>query len=50
MAQIDPARIDRLETRIELLENQVRAAIRQINFIQIGDKKNEEHKHLETSE
>lgn len=44
MAQIDPVRIDRLETRIELLENQIRAAIRQINFIQIGDKKNEEHR------
>lgn len=37
MAQIDPARIDQLETRIEILENQIRAAIRQISFIQIGE-------------
>ena len=37
MAQIDPAYIARLETRIEILENQVRAAIRQISFIQIGE-------------
>lgn len=37
MAQIDPAYIARLESRIELLENQVRAAIRQISFIQIGE-------------
>lgn len=50
MAQIDPARIDRLETRIEILENQVRAAIRQINFIQIGAKKNEEHRNPEPPE
>lgn len=50
MAQIDPAYIARLESRIELLENQVRAAIRQISFIQIGDKKNEEHQNIETPE
>ena len=50
MAQIDPAYIARLESRIELLENQVRAAIRQISFIQIGDKKNEEHRNSETPE
>lgn len=50
MAQIDPARIDRLETRIELLENQIRAAIRQISFIQIGDKKNEETRNEKAPE
>lgn len=49
MAQIDPAYIARLETRIELLENQVRAAIRQISFIQIGEK-NEEHRNEKTPE
>lgn len=50
MAQVDPSRIDRLVTRVELLENQVRAAVRQISFIQIGDKKNEEHRNPETPE
>lgn len=50
MAQINPARIDRLETRTELLENQIRAAIRQISFIQIGEKKNEEHRNEKAPE
>lgn len=50
MAQIDPAYIARLETRIEILENQIRAAIRQISFIQIGEKKNEEHRNEKTPE
>lgn len=49
MAQIDPARIDRLETRIELLENQVRAAIRQINFIQKRNVRDEETRNPENS-
>lgn len=50
MVQIDPAYIARLESRVELLENQVRAAIRQISFIQKRNTKDEETRNSETPE
>lgn len=50
MAQIDPAYIARLESRIELLENQVRAAIRQISFIQKRNTRDEETRNTEAPE